>query len=93
MIVSIPPNLSISNFVKKIKGSSNHFWNFSLSVDENKLYWQEGYGIFSLSNKQLNFAIDYVSNQKIHHLEDKIIPALEEENELNNFPKISLIDK
>jgi putative transposase len=75
LVVSIPPNLSIAEFVKKIKGSSSHYWNQNLSAD--KLYWQEGYGVFSLGNKQLETAVNYVKNQKIHHSQGTAIASLE----------------
>ncbi|MBF2019868.1 MAG: transposase [Hydrococcus sp. C42_A2020_068] len=72
---SIPPHLAIAEFVKKIKGSSSHYWNQNLSAD--KLYWQEGYGGFSLGSKQLQQAVDYVKNQKIHHGQGTAIASLE----------------
>jgi putative transposase len=75
LVASIPPNLSIAEFVKKIKGSSSHYWNHNLSAD--KLYWQEGYGVFSFGSKQLETAVNYVKNQKIHHSQGTVIAALE----------------
>jgi putative transposase len=75
LVTSIPPNLSIAEFVKKIKGSSSHYWNHNLSAD--RLYWQEGYGVFSLGSKQLETAVNYVKNQKIHHSQGTAIESLE----------------
>ncbi len=67
LVVSIPPTLAISDFVKKIKGSSSHYLNNVLSLKENKFAWQTGYGVFSLGQTQLERAIAYVDNQKQHH--------------------------
>ena len=84
VVASIPPSLSISQYVKKIKGSSSHYWNHTLAYDSEKFYWQEarravarvsrveateqeGYGIFSLGSKQLETAVNYLKNQKIHY--------------------------
>lgn len=67
LVVSIPPTLAISDFVKKIKGSSSHYLNNVLSAKENKFAWQTGYGVFSLGQTQLERAIAYVDNQKQHH--------------------------
>ncbi len=39
LVVSIPPNLAICDFVKKIKGSSYHHLNNLLSLKENKFAW------------------------------------------------------
>jgi putative transposase len=77
LVVSIPSTLSIADFAKKIKGSSSYHWNHSLSVNSNKFYWQEGYGVFSLGSKQLEQATNYVKNQKTHHLQGSSIKALE----------------
>ncbi len=67
LVVSIPPTLAISEFVKKIKGSSSYHLNHSPNLESDKFAWQEGYGVFSLGSKQLEQAIAYVQNQKIHH--------------------------
>ena len=67
IIVSIPPTMAISQFVKKIKGSSSYHLNHKNPITSDKFFWQEGYGVFSLGSKQLKEAVIYVKNQKIHH--------------------------
>ena len=42
LVVSVPPTLSIADFVKNIKGSSAHYLNQNLSASSNKFGWQEG---------------------------------------------------
>lgn len=84
IVASIPPSLSISQFVKRIKGSSSHHWNHTLATNLDKLYWQEGYGIFSLGSKQLETAVNYVKNQKIHHSQGTAIAALERNCDVPN---------
>jgi putative transposase len=71
LVVSIPPTIAISEFVKKIKGSSSHHLNHTNTERHEKFAWQDGYSLFSLGSKQLNDAIFYVKNQKIHHLQQK----------------------
>jgi putative transposase len=79
LVASIPPHLSIADFVKTIKGSSTYYINNNvLSERSNKFAWQEGYGVFSLGSKQLEQAVIYVQNQKIHHLEKTAIASLEQ---------------
>ncbi|MBW4619902.1 MAG: IS200/IS605 family transposase [Cyanosarcina radialis HA8281-LM2] len=79
LVVSIPPQLSIADFVKTIKGSSTYYINNNvLSPKSNKFAWQEGDGVFSLGSKQLEQAVIYVQNQKIHHLEKTEIASLEQ---------------
>lgn len=46
LIVSIPPKVSIAEFLKIIKGSSAHYLN-QIFNNNPKFSWQEGYGIFS----------------------------------------------
>ena len=62
IIVSIPPKLSIAEFVKRIKGSSSHYLNQNFR-DPPQFSWQEGYGVFSLGGKQLDNAIASLSIQ------------------------------
>ena len=79
LIASIPPSLSVANFVKNIKGSSAHYLNHSLT-NSDLFIWQRGYGVFSLGGKQLPQAVDYVLNQKAHHLQGTTISSLEQDN-------------
>ncbi len=80
LIVSIPPSLSIAEFAKNIKGSSAHLLNKNHRLSANDsipFAWQRGYGVLSLGSKQLEQAISYVKNQKIHHSQGTAIPSLE----------------
>ena len=88
LVVSIPPSLSIVDFVKKIKGSSSHQMNQLLPSSGAKFGWQRGYGVFSLGRKQLDEAIAYVKNQKQHHLQGTIIAALERETDEDDGAKL-----
>jgi putative transposase len=76
MVVSIPPNMAIADFVKQIKGSSAHHLNHQPSSD-GSFGWQRGYGVFTLGSKQCPRAIAYVTQQKQHHLGKTTIAALE----------------
>jgi putative transposase len=87
LVVSIPPHISIADFVKNIKGSSAYYINNNLvSPQSNKFAWQEGYGVFSLGSKQLEQAIIYVQNQKTHHLQKTAIASLERVTHQDNLP-------
>ena len=86
IVVSIPPNLSIADFVKNIKGGSAYYFNHNLSRSSDKFGWQEGYGVFSLGGKQLEQAVNYANNQKEHHLNGSAIASLEETNHQEDPP-------
>jgi putative transposase len=77
LVVTIPPTLAVAEFVKKIKGSSSHHLNHSPNTSCEKFAWQEGYGVFSLGYKQLQYAVIYVQNQKSHHSQQTTHPYLE----------------
>jgi putative transposase len=87
VIASVPPTLSIADFVKNIKGSSAHYVNHVLSPASKNFSWQAGYGVFSLGRKQLEQAVAYVQNQKIHHREGTVIQPLEQESEQDDMPE------
>ncbi len=77
IVISIPPSMAISDFVKRIKGSSSHFVNQTKLDPETKFAWQKEYGVFSLGGQQLDRAITYVNNQKQHHAQGSIERYLE----------------
>lgn len=86
LVVSIPPSLSIADFVKNIKGSSAHHLNYGLLDSSFTFNWQRGYGVFSLGGKQLNQAVDYVRNQKAHHSQGTTVASLEQDTYEDNPP-------
>ena len=77
LVSSIPPKLSIADFVQQIKGSSAYHLNHGMFRVESKFQWQRGYGVFSLDSKQLPEVVSYVINQKEHHQRGTIISVLE----------------
>jgi putative transposase len=72
--------------MKRIKGSSSHYLNQNFSHHP-KFAWQEGYGVFSLGGKQLDTAIAYVQNQKIHHQQNTTISMLEKIDHNDDAPQ------
>ena len=75
LLASIPPKISIADFVHKIKGSSSHYIN-ALQGGKN-FYWQSGYGIVSLSEKGVPFVKEYIDNQKQKHQNNDLVDILE----------------
>ena len=75
LLLSISPDTNIAVLVKEIKGTTSYFTNHKT---QDSLYWQDGYGVLSVSKSGLEIVKRYVENQKNHHvLENGIIPALE----------------
>ena len=77
IVASIPPKLSIADFVKKIKGSSAYHLNHCKFSSDITFAWQRSYGVLTLGSKQLDEAKAYVDNQKEHHRNGTIIRGLE----------------
>jgi REP element-mobilizing transposase RayT len=66
LFVGFKPVLSISDFVKEIKVESNEFLN-AQSWMKYQFKWQEGYGVFSYGQSQIDSVAKYVMNQEQHH--------------------------
>ena len=62
---SLEPNILVSDWVGKLKGSSSHYINHEVAAKA--LQWQSGYGIVSFGTKDLKWVVDYVNKQKEHH--------------------------
>ena len=75
LLVSINPNIKITEFVAKVKGASSYYINHEMGK---LLYWQDGYGCFSIGRSELIQVKSYVLNQKRHHYEKSIRKELEE---------------
>ena len=66
VLSTISRNISVSDYVKKIKSGSSG-WIKSQSIKYNSFYWQNGYGVFSVSESMLERTKNYIFNQKSHH--------------------------
>ncbi|MGL5891629.1 MAG: IS200/IS605 family transposase [Bacteroidia bacterium] len=66
ILVSIKPNISISELVRDIKANSSK-WINERQLVTGKFQWQGGFGAFSSSQSQLDRLIKYINNQEQHH--------------------------
>jgi len=66
ILLSIKPDIAISDLMRDIKASSSKWINEKKFV-LGKFQWQEGYGAFSYSQSQIDNVIKYIDNQKEHH--------------------------
>ena len=57
---------STPKLLEKIKGASSK-WIKTRSPALCDFYWQDGYGAFSVSARELDSIISYIRNQHIHH--------------------------
>ena len=80
LVTSIPPNISVSDFVGQVKGSSSFHINHLRDITH-VLEWQRGYGAFSLGKRDLEPVLEYVRNQKERHSVGKVWSSLERMDE------------
>jgi len=66
LLIGLRPTQSISDLMQDIKGNSSKWINERRFLRE-KFSWQEGYGAFSFSKRELNSVIQYILNQQEHH--------------------------
>ena len=80
LIVKAPTTISPAKLAQQIKGTSSHFANKSLSLEET-LRWQQHYAVFSVSRTHVTSVVNYVLNQKQRHASGKLWAHLEETEE------------
>ena len=66
ILVSIRPDISISELVRDVKANSSKWINIQIPKN-GKFQWQEGFGAFSYAQSQLDSVIAYINNQQKHH--------------------------
>lgn len=66
LLTDLHPGISLSNFVKEIKVASS-LWMKRSGLFPAFYGWQDGYGAFTISEKEKAAVSQYIINQKIHH--------------------------
>ena len=66
ILTSVHPTVPLADFVKDIKTGSAH-WIKEDSVFKNFSHWQEGYGAFTCSQREIPSVIEYIKGQEQHH--------------------------
>lgn len=86
LLVRLPPNVAVSEFIGQVKGASSFRVNKELQP-KFKLRWQEGYGVLSLRKDEVERVSRYIDNQEAHHREGKLSDLLETvEIEVDDWP-------
>ncbi len=77
LLLKTPTILSASTIMQTIKGTSSHFIRDNFPNEDN-IYWQPGYGVFSVSRSHLKQVVSYIKYQPQHHATNKLWPEWEE---------------
>jgi len=64
--VGLRPVVSVSELMKTVKAKSSKYINDHTLTPE-RFEWQEGYGVFSYSQKDVDTIYKYIQNQEEHH--------------------------
>ena len=66
ILTSLHPTVCLADFVKEIKTGSAH-WIKEKAVFKRFSHWQEGYGAFTCSQREIAGLIEYIKGQEQHH--------------------------
>ncbi len=64
--VGLRPVVSVSELMKTVKAKSSKFIN-DHSLTPERFEWQEGYGVFSYRQRDVDQIYKYIQNQETHH--------------------------
>jgi putative transposase len=78
MAISIPPTMTVSDAMHRIKGASSRAINEELGGG---FQWQPDYSIDSFSERHLRSVVGYIANQRSHHVEGTLWERIELESE------------
>jgi len=64
--IGLKPVVSVSELMKTVKAKSSKYIN-DHSLTRERFEWQEGYGVFSYGQSQVDKVYKYIQNQREHH--------------------------
>ena len=67
ILARLHPTVSISTFVKRLKGSSSAVATKEGLGTNGRLYWSKGYSVDSVSRRNLDVVRAYLRSQPTHH--------------------------
>ncbi len=76
LLIRMRPSVSISEYIKSIKGGSSHFINQILKPGY-EFKWQGGFRAFTISPWYVSKIIEYINNQTQLHIDGSFDPEQE----------------
>ena len=68
--IGLKPVVSVSELMKTVKAKSSKYIN-DRSLTPTRFEWQEGYGVFSYRQSDVDTIYKYIQNQEEHHKKQK----------------------
>jgi putative transposase len=65
-LIGLKPVVSVAELMKEVKAKSSKYINDNRLPHE-LFEWQEGYGVFSNSQSQVDTVYDYIQIREVHH--------------------------
>ncbi|MES2429003.1 MAG: IS200/IS605 family transposase [Bacteroidota bacterium] len=65
-LIGLKPVVSVSDLIRTVKAKSSKYINDN-TLTPRRFEWQEGYGVFSYSQSQVDSVYKYIQNQEEHH--------------------------
>lgn len=65
-LIGLQPVVAISELMKGVKAKSSKYIN-DKKLTQQRFEWQEGYGVFSYGQSQVDSVYKYILNQEEHH--------------------------
>lgn len=88
LLVTVPKNISLSDYISKIKANSSR-WLKTLGSRYRAFAWQDGYGGFSVSASKIEAVKSYIANQAEHHRKKMYAEEVEAFFEAYNTEKVA----
>lgn len=82
--VSIPPSVTLSESVRRLKGASSHAVNKFIDRTNGQVFsWQGEYGALTFGDLALPYVVTYIQDQARRHAEQRTIKKMERFEPLN----------
>ena len=65
-LIGLKPVVSVSELMKTVKAKSSKYIN-DHTLTPGRFEWQQGYGVFSYGQSQVDKVYKYIQNQEAHH--------------------------
>ena len=59
--------IALMKLLEEVKAHSSK-WIKTKGIEFEGFYWQDGYGAFSVNPSEIDVVVNYIANQKIHHI-------------------------
>ncbi len=76
ILVTVPPDMSLSEFLRHVKGASSHLVNHEMNLDA-RFEWQRGYGLLTVSARDRAMIVGYIRDQRGKHKSGNLLRSLE----------------